>query len=89
MEAPWPLALKIKSTRKRDQRPDDARIWRRNQRWLGRDTEGRRETRQANPTGADRDLGSVQGQKRGKRDVMGKGGRRRHAEWGAETRGGG
>ena len=40
------------------------------------------------PSGNDRDLGSVQGWKRGGSTVTGHGGRLRHAAWGVETSGG-
>ena len=46
-----------------------------------------RDPQQANPPGADRDLGAGRGKKRGEHTVTGHGGRCRHAERVAETSG--
>ena len=60
VEAPWPLALERKATR----RETNSRIWRRPRGGRGRDTEAQRDPRQANPPEDDRDLGAGRGRKR-------------------------
>ena len=72
-----------------NQTPEDAERWRSTQGGKGRGTEERRYPRRTNTPSSGRDLGAGRGRKMGGHTVTGNGGRRRHADRGAEISVGG